>query len=121
MRNPLPEVTGPEFLALFAMLIGVVAFVCWWRKRSRDTSAELSPLPSPRTPDPYEIAYLRGGDNELARVLIVSLTERNYLKVTGPGSNWWKSQQQYIERVTAPPSPTSLTPLELAAFNWFDR
>src|SRR5678816_3332341 len=121
MRNPLPEVTGPEFLALFAILIVVVALVCWWRQRSRDRSAELSRLPQPKTPDPYEIAYLRGGENELARVLIVSLTERNYLKVTAPGSKWWKRQNQSIEKVIDPPSPTSLTPLELAAFNWFDR
>jgi len=72
MSNPLTEMTGPHFLVLFAILISVVALVCWWRQWSRDTSAELSPLPSPQTPDPYEIAYLRGGENELARVLIVS-------------------------------------------------
>src|SRR6186713_403689 len=111
MSNPLTEMTGPHFLVLFAILISVVALVCWWRQWSRDTSAELSPLPSPQTPDPYEIAYLRGGESELARVLIVSLAERNYLKVTAPGSTWWKSRDQYIERVSHPHPPASLTPL----------
>src|SRR5262245_55328080 len=117
MRNP----TGLEFLALFAILIGVVALVCLCRKRSRDTSGELLPMPLPTTPRPCDIAYVRGGENDLALVLIVSLTERNYLKVTAPGSGWWKSQDQYIERAAKPPSPASLTALELAAFNWFDR
>ncbi len=66
MRNPLTQVSGPEFLGLFAIFIVAVALVCWYRSRSRDRSMELPVLSTHTRVDPYEIAYLRAGENELA-------------------------------------------------------
>ena len=85
MRNPLTEFTGQEFLVFFAILIVIVAAICWRRKRTQDSSTELPPLDVPDQIDPYDIAYLRGGENELARVLIVRLIERKYLRIVAPG------------------------------------
>jgi hypothetical protein len=56
MRNPLTDVTGPEFLGLFAILIAVVALFCWRRWRTHDDSSKLPPLTPPDTIDPYEMA-----------------------------------------------------------------
>jgi uncharacterized protein (TIGR04222 family) len=122
MRNPLTQVTGPEFLGLFAILIVAVAAVCWYRRRSRDNSTELPPLGSPSRVDPYEIAYLRAGENELARVLIVGLMERNYLQISTPESKWWNlfPQGNRIEQAPDHPDLDELTPIEREAFEWFD-
>jgi uncharacterized protein (TIGR04222 family) len=122
VRNPLTQVTGPEFLGLFAILIVAVALICWYRRRSRDSSMELPLLQPPAKVDPYEIAYLRAGGNELARVLIVGLMERKYLQITTPESKWWKMfpQGQRIEQAPDHPDLADLTPIELAAFEWFD-
>jgi len=122
MRNPLTQVTGSEFLGLFAILIVTVAVICWYRRRSSDSSLELSYLNPTANVDPYEIAYLRAGTNELARVLIVGLMERKYLQITTPESKWWKlfPQGKRIEQAPDHPDLAALSPIELAAFEWFD-
>jgi uncharacterized protein (TIGR04222 family) len=122
MRNPLTQVTGPEFLGLFAILIVAVAVVCWYRRRSRDKSMELPALASAAKVDPYEIAYLRAGENELARVLIVGLMERKYLQITTPESKWWNlfPQGKRIEQASDHPDLDQLAPIEREAFEWFD-
>jgi hypothetical protein len=40
MRNPLTEITGPEFLIFFAVLNTAVAVFCWLLRRARDKSME---------------------------------------------------------------------------------
>jgi len=121
MRNPLTELTGPEFLVLFAILITMVAAVCWWRKWNRDTSASLAPLPPSKTIDPYELAYFRAGDNELTRVLILKLIETEYLRVVSPPGSFWRgTPPKRIEQNPDHPPVANLAPIELEAFEFFD-
>jgi uncharacterized protein (TIGR04222 family) len=117
MRNP----SGPEFLVLFAILITMVAAVCWRRKWNRDTSASLAPLPPPKTIDPYELAYFRAGDNELARVLILKLIETEYLQVVSPPGSFWRgTPPKRVEQNPGHPPVANLAPIELEAFEYFD-
>ena len=119
MRNPLTEFTGQEFLwSSFAILIVIVAAICWRRKRTQDSSTELPPLDVPDQIDPYDIAYLRGGENELARVLIVRLIERKYLRIVAPASKWLKASPP-VEIQQDPDIPTSQTfcPLNVPALH----
>jgi uncharacterized protein (TIGR04222 family) len=121
VRNPLTEFSGQEFLVFFAILIVIVAAFCWRRKRTQDSSLELAPLDAPEEIDPYEIAYLRGGENELARVLIVSLIERKYLRIVAPESKWWKTKSaSRIQQDPEHPDSADLQPIERAGFAWFD-
>lgn len=71
--------TGPEFLLFYIALI-VITIVVVRRLRLRN---ELRETPQTDTPwnDPYRIAFLRGGKNELVRVAIVSLVDRGLLAV----------------------------------------
>ena len=101
MRNPLTQVSGPEFLGLFAIFIVAVALVCWYRSRSRDKSMELPVLPTHTKVDPYEIAYLRAGENELARVLIVGLMTVTWLAALFDGC--WKFTDQLQVMVPVEP------------------
>ena len=121
MRIPLTQVTGPEFL-LVAILITMVAAVCWWRKRNRrDTSAALAPLPPAKTIDPYELAYFRAGDKELTRVLILKLIETEYLRVVSPPWSFWRgTPKKRVEHNPDHPPVANLAPIELEAFEYFD-
>lgn len=72
---------GPQFLVLYLIVSFVVILGCWiWAERTDPTSGLPLP-PVPKKPDPYEIAYLRGGENELTRLAILALIDRGYLKM----------------------------------------
>lgn len=78
--NPF-DLRGPQFLLFYAGLV-VVTLVVVARLRRRN---ELRQAPYSEAPwnDPYRIAFLRGGRNELVRVVVVSLVDRGLLEVQG--------------------------------------
>src|SRR5262245_44611462 len=51
--------------------------VAMWRR-----VAESGPAPRINTADPYLLAFLRGGENEVARVALISLIDRGVLKAS---------------------------------------
>jgi uncharacterized protein (TIGR04222 family) len=120
MRNPLTEITGPEFLVLFAVVITAVAVFCWLLHRGRDKSLDGSPVRAPEKIDPYEVAYLRGQGHELARVLIVRLVELKYLQIM-VSEKWWNTYdtRRSIEQTKDHPPLENLSAIEQAAFRWF--
>lgn len=77
--NPF-DLPGPPFLLFYAVLaIAVNVLFHRWRKgrESAGTVPDLS--------DPYEISYLRGGQEEALRVATISLIDRGLLKQSGSG------------------------------------
>ena len=76
--NPF-DYSGPLFLLFYVALIALTLFAI---KRLR-TRQELRDVPYSDAPwnDPYRIAFLRGGKNELLRVAVVSLVDRGLLSV----------------------------------------
>lgn len=76
--NPF-DMRGPQFLAfytVFAVVTIVVVAMLRRRRELADGGYRGTPLH-----DPYAIAYLRGGKNELLRVTVVSLVDRGLLSV----------------------------------------
>jgi uncharacterized protein (TIGR04222 family) len=76
--NPF-DLRGPEFLAFYTVLAVATIFAVRIVRRLRESRAEGfhgTPLH-----DPYAIAFLRGGKNELVRVAAVSLVDRGLLTV----------------------------------------
>jgi uncharacterized membrane protein YgcG len=72
-------------------------------------------------PDPYEIAYLRGGQNEVARVVMVSLVERHVLELQQPEAGVLRSlvrNSKYIGQRSAR-SAVRLSELEQTVYDWF--
>jgi uncharacterized protein (TIGR04222 family) len=119
-NNPIAQMPGPGFLALYAAVIGLVAFFLWWRVRQLDTSGALPPRLVPTNPDPYESAYLRGGENELTRVLLFDLIERGYLKVGVPARSWWQGKAEpRIERGDRSANVQGLNAVERGVLEWF--
>jgi uncharacterized protein (TIGR04222 family) len=74
--NPF-DLPGPPFL-LFYVLLGACAILaaCWrvW------TAESGSPPPLPLT-EPYQIAWLRGGTPEAARIAVLSLFDRGLIEI----------------------------------------
>jgi len=94
--NPF-DLRGPEFLAFYFIVAGVVYFIYRYALRQAE-SGEPTALP---LNDPYQIAYLRGGTREAARVAVLSLVDRGRLDIEG-------------ERIAARGSTAGLAPIEAA-------
>jgi uncharacterized protein (TIGR04222 family) len=81
LHNAIADMYGPYFLAFYAIVIGVVILAGYRSVRSVDRTGSLEPPAIPAKVDPYEIAYLRGGENEVTRVAIASLIQRGLLEI----------------------------------------
>lgn len=73
------DMYGPTFLVLYACVIGATLAICWVWVQSLDKTSNLPPLPIPKSVNAYQIAFLRGGENELLRIMIFDLIQRGYL------------------------------------------
>src|SRR6267142_2450986 len=76
--NPF-DLSGPPFLAFYVV---VVIFVVVAAKLFIDAGEGGVP-PSLPLGDPYQIAWLRGGTSEAARIAVLALTDRGLLAVQG--------------------------------------
>lgn len=80
--NPL-DLPGPQFLAFYAALAAVVLVAFRMRARAISGPPE-GPAPIDLgNVDPYLVAYLRGRESEVARVVILSLLDRGLLVASG--------------------------------------
>jgi uncharacterized protein (TIGR04222 family) len=102
---------GPEFLAVYLAVIFVTLAVVWTARWYTDSSRWiLLPEVAPN-PDPYELAWLRGGEAEVLRLAIFSLLERGLLT---------KADDNRIGQASVDQAALNgLVPLELALFEHF--
>ena len=63
----------PEFLAFYSVAVGVAIVVCRHIVQRSDRTDSLPPIPVSPPPDRYELAYLRGGEAEMARLAVLAL------------------------------------------------
>ncbi len=120
LHNPIADMPGPRFLLFYAMVIVLTVVGCWLARRSSDPTTTLAPPPVPPNPDPYEVAYLRGGENEVTRVAILSLIQRGYLRATQTPKHLLASAgEEHLAHAPDHPDPRHLTPMERAVFGWF--
>ena len=84
--------TGPWFL-LFYLVLGVfsywfVYFYVTYRERQQ-------PIPKLKMSDPFQIAFLRGGENEAIRIASISLIDRGLLRIIDASSKTPKLETTY--------------------------
>jgi len=84
LPQPFSQLSGPAFLVVYAAFAAAVIIVSRLQVTAADRSLA-TPLP-PVSPerDPYEVAYLRGGGNELLRFTIFDGLRRNVLEFVPP-------------------------------------
>lgn len=109
--NQIANMHGPTFLGLY-FLVCLFALLACCLTRARDSSAALTPPDVPQHPDPYEVAYLRGGASEALQLAILELIQRKYLELEG-GASLQVRQSEY------PPPPEHLDERLLFVFNLF--
>lgn len=120
-HNPIADLYGPHFLALYAGVILVTLLLCGILRSFTDPTSGV-PLPRiPAEPDPYEIAYLRGGTAELARAVIFHLLQDGYLTVDGGEEHRGKRKPSLIRWRDDAPDPSCLKDLEREVYSWFRR
>ncbi len=120
-ENPISELPGPLFLGLYAGVIALVIVEAIWRKSRADHSLELGPEPIPTKPDPVEIAYLRGGENEVTRLLVFDLIRRGYLQIETTPAKLGTVTDSRISQVADHPDLAQLRPIERDVFDFFQH
>jgi uncharacterized protein (TIGR04222 family) len=81
VSNPIANLSGPEFLLVYGLFALAVVIVSRLQISAADTSAAAGPPNVTVDRDPAEVAYLRGGGNELLRFTIFDLTRLGFLRV----------------------------------------
>jgi uncharacterized protein (TIGR04222 family) len=115
LHNSIADLYGPYFLLFYAGTIVTLVLACYRSVRGIDRTTELDLPKITGKVDPYEIAYLRGGANEVARVAIASLIQRGLLQISARKS--LAATTKLIERRRAPLSG-ELTSLEARVLKW---
>ena len=117
-HNALADLSGPHFLLLYAVVIALtLAYCAWSRSRLDATTTDRLPL-VPTHPDPFEIAYLRGGANEVTRVAVFDLIQRGFLEAR-PDKPGKKTSAQKLVPAEQAPDPSFLSPLERDVLGYF--
>lgn len=80
LDNPIANMHGPQFLGFYAAVIVTTLGLLWFFSRRVDATTGQPVPPVPTEPDPYAIAYLRGGLGEVARVAVFELLQREYIE-----------------------------------------
>lgn len=112
-HNPIADMYGPNFLVLYGTLIVLTLLVCRWMVLNAGRVDDAMPVAIPSQPDPYEIAYLRGGEMEVLQVIVFGLMQRGFLMPGGTSS-------KRIERHLEPPDSKTLTDMERTVYQCFD-
>ncbi len=115
LHNSIADLYGPEFLLIYAATIVTLVLTCYRSVRVADRTIELDLPKITRKVDPYVIAYLRGGENEVTRVAIASLIQRGLLQITACES--LVATTKKIDRRRTPLSG-ELTPIEARVMKW---
>jgi uncharacterized protein (TIGR04222 family) len=79
--NPIADIHGPPFLLIYGAIALAIITAAYGIVRSRDKTGSREPPPVPRTFDPYELAYLRGGKNEVIRTALYALHQLGLIEV----------------------------------------
>jgi uncharacterized protein (TIGR04222 family) len=112
-ENPIANMHGLIFLFFYGAIISITAITFYLSKSKLDWTAK-QPIPLvPQNPDPYQVAYLRGGENELIRTLIFSLTQKGFLLITNYDNT------SYLSLAQNQPNWTTLTELERSILAYF--
>ncbi len=81
LHNFIADMPGSSFLGVYAGVAVLVLAACYFAIRRSDPTKLMEPPEVPSKVDSYEIAYLRGGANEVIRVVAYALRQRGFIEV----------------------------------------
>lgn len=115
--NPFTNLSGPVFLWLYGAIITFSILLFQILKSQIDKTAQMPLPPIPNKPDAYKIAFLRGGENELARTVIFALIQKGFLQVLINEAD----KVAWIQQTEIKPEKKLLNYLEQNVYNWFEQ
>ena len=80
--NFIGQMPGPDFLVIYAILAVVVLVAAFLFIERQDVTGDRPPPAIPPVVDPYELAYLRGGINEIVRTAVYALRQQGLVEIT---------------------------------------
>ena len=111
--NPLGTMYGPYFLMLYVVfIISIVILLVILKFLLDDSGKSPSPIISGEI-DPYEIAYLRGGNNELTRSAVFGLIKKDLLEFSDA------AKMDMIRQKSPGLAVSGLNKVEQITFDWF--
>ena len=110
--NPLATMYGPYFLILFGFVIFFAVIILALVKAQFDKTDQLGIPAIPPNIDPYEIAFLRGGNNEVARSVVFSLLQKGFIEIDNIAT------PAVIKKTLNQPDRNNLTQIELMTLGW---
>jgi len=110
--NPFATMYGPYFLIFFGFVIFFAVVILALVKTQFDRTDKLGIPSIPPNIDPYEIAYLRGGTNEVVRSVVFSLLQKGFIEIDNIATPAViKKTQNQIDN-------SSLNPIEQLTLGW---
>jgi uncharacterized protein (TIGR04222 family) len=81
LDNSLATMQGTHFLIFYGVTAFIVLTGAYLFVAAQDTTGAQRPPATPSVIDPYELAYLRGGTNEVVRTAVYSLRQQGLVEV----------------------------------------
>ncbi len=108
LHNPIADLPGHDFLVIYVLAIvaTIVAVVLVVRSADVTSTHDLPEVPT--KPDPYEIAYLLGGKNQVIRTAVFSLVQQGLVEV--------EAKKSRIFRTSLAPEEVRLDAIENAVY-----
>ncbi len=76
----LDNMPGPQFLGLYVGVIVATAVTCFLTLRYSGSRSASVDAQIPANPDPYEVAFLRGGRSAVQSLVLVDLAYKGYIR-----------------------------------------
>jgi uncharacterized protein (TIGR04222 family) len=110
--NPLAKMYGPYFLIFFGFIIFFAVIIVALVKTQFDkTDRFVIPIIPPNL-DPFEIAYMRGGTNEVARSVIFSLLQKGFIEIDN------SAPKPVIKKTQNQINKAGLNQIEMMTLGW---
>jgi uncharacterized protein (TIGR04222 family) len=110
--NPLATMYGPYFLIIFGFVIFFIVIILALVKTQFDKTDKLGIPQIPPQIDPYEIAFLRGGTNEVVRSVIFSLLQKGFIEIDNSAA------KPVIKKTQNQINKGSLNQIEITTLGW---
>jgi uncharacterized protein (TIGR04222 family) len=123
MTSIFSGIDGPDFLFFYSYFAAMTLVMCGWYVYRKDGTRSMDSLAPPAQVDPFEAAYLAGGQDRLAMAATVGLLECGHIKINDrpydqrTGLTDRKSKK--IEQTGKQIHTTILTAVEQAVYDWF--
>lgn len=114
IHNPFGDMYGPAFLVFYLAVIALTYVSAYRSLKARDATRWMEPPAVPFDPDPYEVAYLRGGTNEVIRVGLLALIQRGYVEIFDDKPKRFSPKVSKIRKTADHPPEDRLEPFERA-------